>query len=161
MPSTGPLPPKKPCHGRPRRYARSLTSLFKRGLRRIHTCLHHLIAIPPLWAEWLIPNLTHVKVEIHYALMMEAGIDRGHGTAGQSHMARREGYASLDPSVRSKFLPQKLCQYFPERMILRWNYSSAIALNHSPNFLRARSPGSRASPRSRREGDQNLPGRDL
>jgi hypothetical protein len=47
---------KKPCHGRPRRYARSLTSLFKRGLRRIHTCLHRLIAIPPLWAEWLIPQ---------------------------------------------------------------------------------------------------------
>jgi hypothetical protein len=30
--------------------------LFKRGLRRIHTCLHRLIAIPPLWAEWLIPQ---------------------------------------------------------------------------------------------------------
>src|SRR5829696_4169133 len=43
-------------------------------------------------------------------------------------MARREGYTSLDRSVRSRFSPQKLCQYFPERMILRWNYSYAIAL---------------------------------
>ena len=43
-------------------------------------------------------------------------------------MARREGCASLDPSVRSRLSPQKLCQYFPERMILRWNYSYAIAL---------------------------------
>src|SRR4051812_25687685 len=33
-------------------------------------------------------------------------------TPGQSHMARREGYTSLDPSVRSRFLPQKFCQYF-------------------------------------------------
>src|SRR3982750_3254709 len=47
---------KKPRHGRPRRYARSLTSLFKRGLRRLHTCLDRLIAIPPRWAEWLIPQ---------------------------------------------------------------------------------------------------------
>jgi transposase-like protein len=52
----------------------------------------------------------------------------GRAVAGQSHMARREGYASPDPSIRSRFLPQKLYQYFPERMILRWNYSSAIAL---------------------------------
>jgi hypothetical protein len=43
-------------------------------------------------------------------------------------MARREGYAFLDPPVRSRFLPQKRGQYFPERMILHWNYSSAIAL---------------------------------
>src|SRR3954464_3517335 len=47
---------------------------------------------------------------------------------GQSHMARREGYASLAPSARSRFPPQKLCQYFPDGIILRWNYSSAIAL---------------------------------
>src|SRR4051794_19875035 len=43
-------------------------------------------------------------------------------------MARREGYASLAPSARSRFPPQKLCQYFPDGIILRWNYSSAIAL---------------------------------
>src|SRR5215203_5846267 len=43
-------------------------------------------------------------------------------------MARREGYTSLDRSVRSRFSPQKLWQYLPERMILRWNYSYAIAL---------------------------------
>src|SRR3954468_19076066 len=47
---------------------------------------------------------------------------------GQSHMARREGYASLAPSARSRFPPQKLCEYFPDGIILRWNYSSAIAL---------------------------------
>src|SRR5215210_3804561 len=47
---------KKPCHARPRSYARSLTSLFKRGLRRIHTCLHLMIPLPPLWTEWLIPQ---------------------------------------------------------------------------------------------------------
>ena len=39
---------KKPCHARPRSYARSLTSLFKRGLRRIHTCLHLMIPPPHL-----------------------------------------------------------------------------------------------------------------
>src|SRR4051794_38593328 len=44
-------------------------------------------------------------------------------------MARREGYASLAPSARSRFPPQKLCQYFPDGIILRWNYSSAIALH--------------------------------
>src|ERR1051325_2911943 len=47
---------KKPCHARPRRYARSLTSLFKRGLRRIHTCLHLMLPLPPLWTEWLMPQ---------------------------------------------------------------------------------------------------------
>src|SRR4051812_19152163 len=53
----------------------------------------------------------------------------GRGSSpGQSHMARREGYASLAPSARSRFPPQKLCQYFPDGIILRWNYSSAIAL---------------------------------
>src|SRR3954470_7586546 len=35
---------------------RSLTSLFKRGLRRIHTCLHLMIPLPPLWTEWLMPQ---------------------------------------------------------------------------------------------------------
>ena len=46
----------KTCYARPKSYARSITSLFKRGLRRIHTCIHRLIPIPPLWAEWLIPQ---------------------------------------------------------------------------------------------------------
>src|SRR4051812_26723944 len=55
--------------------------------------------------------------------------------AGQSHMARREGYASLAPSARSRFPPQKLCQYFPDGIILRWNYSSAIALGPAPLHL--------------------------
>src|SRR3954462_4271453 len=57
-----------------------------------------------------------------------AGACGGLDTPGQSHMARREGYASLAPSARSRFPPQKLCQYFPDGIILRWNYSSAIAL---------------------------------
>ena len=47
---------EKTGHARPRSYARSLTSLFKRGLRRIHTCLHLMIPLPPLWTEWLIPQ---------------------------------------------------------------------------------------------------------
>src|SRR3954453_22326513 len=58
--------------------------------------------------------------------------DRGGMGPGQSHMARREGYASLAPSARSRFPPQKLCQYFPDGIILRWNYSSAIALGMGP-----------------------------
>src|SRR3954452_14078640 len=32
--------------------ARSLMSLFKRGLRRIRFCLQRLVAPPPLWAAW-------------------------------------------------------------------------------------------------------------
>ena len=46
---------KNPATADPK-LARSLISLFKRGLRRIHTCLHRLIALPPLWTEWLIPQ---------------------------------------------------------------------------------------------------------
>src|SRR4051812_8152834 len=63
-----------------------------------------------------------------YTSTHASGVSNYKTNAWQSHMARREGYASLDPSVRSRFLPQKLSQYFPERMILHWNYSSAIAL---------------------------------
>jgi hypothetical protein len=32
--------------------ARSLTSFFKRGLRRIQTCLQFLCGLPPLWSVW-------------------------------------------------------------------------------------------------------------
>src|SRR3954453_3809571 len=65
-------------------------------------------------------------------------------------MARREGYASLDPSVRSRFLPQKRWRYFPERMILHWNYSSAIALRPPGSLRRGREP-----PRGRRPRRQD------
>ena len=37
---------KNPPSARPRSYARSLTSLFKRGLRRIHACLHLINTSP-------------------------------------------------------------------------------------------------------------------
>jgi hypothetical protein len=32
--------------------ARSLTSFFKRGLRRIQTCLQAICGLPALWSVW-------------------------------------------------------------------------------------------------------------
>jgi hypothetical protein len=32
--------------------ARSLTSFFKRGLRRIQMCLQRLCGLPDLWSVW-------------------------------------------------------------------------------------------------------------
>ncbi len=43
---------KKAPEHRPRRYARSLLSLFKRGLRRLLICLVKGIPPPTLWAAW-------------------------------------------------------------------------------------------------------------
>ena len=43
---------KKPPNKRPRNLLRSLTSLFKRGIRRIQTCIQRLIPIPLLWEVW-------------------------------------------------------------------------------------------------------------
>src|SRR3954452_15434440 len=43
---------KKPVEARPRKLARRLTSLFKRGLRRIRRLFQFLAPIPPLWGVW-------------------------------------------------------------------------------------------------------------
>jgi hypothetical protein len=43
---------KKAAAAQRKNVARSLMSLFKRGLRRIRFCLQRLIAPPPLWAAW-------------------------------------------------------------------------------------------------------------
>jgi hypothetical protein len=43
---------KKTREKQPRNLLRSLTSLFKRGIRRIQTCLQRLIPLPPLWDVW-------------------------------------------------------------------------------------------------------------
>src|SRR4051812_40396954 len=43
---------KKAAAAQRKNIARSLMSLFKRGLRRIRFCLQRLIAPPPLWAAW-------------------------------------------------------------------------------------------------------------
>ncbi len=45
-------PPKKAVAAQRKNVARSLMSLFKRGLRRIRFCLQRLIAPPPLWTAW-------------------------------------------------------------------------------------------------------------
>ena len=44
---------KKPRHRQPRNLRRGLTSLFRRGIRRLQACLQRLVAPPPLWAAWL------------------------------------------------------------------------------------------------------------
>ena len=43
---------KKAAAAQRKNIARSLMSLFKRGLRRIRFCLQRLIAPPPLWVAW-------------------------------------------------------------------------------------------------------------
>src|SRR3954447_23898058 len=43
---------KKAAAAQRKNVARSLMSLFKRGLRRIRFCLQRLIAPPPLWTAW-------------------------------------------------------------------------------------------------------------
>src|SRR3954469_10237957 len=43
---------KKTAGAQRRNVARSLMSLFTRGLRRLRLCLQRLIAPPPLWAAW-------------------------------------------------------------------------------------------------------------
>jgi hypothetical protein len=43
---------KKTAGAQRRNVARSLMSLFTRGLRRLRLCLQRLIAPPPLWATW-------------------------------------------------------------------------------------------------------------
>jgi hypothetical protein len=43
---------KKDPASRPKKTARSLTSFFKRGLRRIQTCLQNLCGLPKLWSVW-------------------------------------------------------------------------------------------------------------
>src|SRR4051812_34984946 len=43
---------KKTAAAQRKNVARSLMSLFKRGLRRIRFCLQRLIAPPPLWTAW-------------------------------------------------------------------------------------------------------------
>src|SRR4051812_17621720 len=43
---------KKTAGTQRRNVARSLISLFTRGLRRLRFCLQRLIAPPPLWATW-------------------------------------------------------------------------------------------------------------
>src|SRR4051812_49833516 len=45
-------PSKKAAAAQRKNVARSLRSLFKRGLRRIRFCLQRLTAPPPLWAVW-------------------------------------------------------------------------------------------------------------
>jgi len=48
-----PLPAeKKPAAAHPKKLARRLTSLFRRGLRRIQRLLQRLTPIPPLWGVW-------------------------------------------------------------------------------------------------------------
>jgi hypothetical protein len=44
---------KKAPHRRPRNLRRGLTSLFKRGLRRLQRCLQRLVPPPPLWRVWV------------------------------------------------------------------------------------------------------------
>ena len=43
---------KKTAAARPKKVARSLMSFFKRGLRRIQTCLQRLCGLPALWSVW-------------------------------------------------------------------------------------------------------------
>src|SRR3954467_3693390 len=43
---------KKAAGSQRRNVARSVISLFTRGLRRLRFCLQRLIAPPPLWATW-------------------------------------------------------------------------------------------------------------
>src|SRR3954454_20840108 len=67
--------------------ARSLMSLFKRGLRRIRFCLQRLIAPPPLWAAWKndgwgggrpeLPEEEFNTASVSYRLMARVGLDRG------------------------------------------------------------------------------------
>src|SRR4051812_22981757 len=44
---------KKVPDRQPRNLRRGLTSLFRRGIRRLQACLQRLLAPPPLWAAWL------------------------------------------------------------------------------------------------------------
>ena len=44
---------KKAPDRQPRNLRRGLTSLFKRGIRRLQACLQRLVAPPPLWGAWL------------------------------------------------------------------------------------------------------------
>ena len=47
------LPVEKKTQGTPpKKVARSLTSFFKRGLRRIQTCLQAICGLPALWSVW-------------------------------------------------------------------------------------------------------------
>ncbi len=51
-------PQRRPCRKkdlakRPKKRARSLTSLFKRGIRRIQDFLQSYTPLPPLWSVWL------------------------------------------------------------------------------------------------------------
>ena len=48
----GPPGRKKTPALAPKKVARSLTSFFKRGLRRIQTCLQNLCGLPDLWSVW-------------------------------------------------------------------------------------------------------------
>jgi hypothetical protein len=43
---------KKALDAAPKKVARSLTSFFKRGLRRIQICLERLRPLPALWSIW-------------------------------------------------------------------------------------------------------------
>ena len=44
---------KKAPTRQPRNLRRSLTSLFKRGIRRLQACLQRLVPPPPLWSAWV------------------------------------------------------------------------------------------------------------
>ena len=50
--SQNPVMNQKKAVGQRKIIARSMMSLFKRGLRRLQVCLQRIIPPPPLWVAW-------------------------------------------------------------------------------------------------------------
>src|SRR3954469_17005174 len=82
---------------------------------------------PGSWIGKIVLDGSRIEERIGAADDQGAGPD----SPGLLQMTRREGHRSLGSLSQGTVLWRRAQQYLPKRTILRWNYSSAIALTAS------------------------------